>query len=258
MVRIQMFLLKMGVDSARLRFRQHMANEMAHYACDCRDAELLTSYGWVECVGCADRSAYDLTQHTQATQVKLCAEKKLPEPVTREVVPNKGAIGKAFKKDAKGVTDMLAKLSLEEAGKIESDLAGGDVNLQVDGKPITLTKDMVSVKKYQKTFHVEEIIPSVIEPSFGVGRVMYALFEHNFKVREGDEQRTYFSLPPVIAPLKCSLLPLSNNTDFIPLVNQISQALTMLDISHRMDDSSGSIGKRYARTDEVAIPFGIT
>lgn len=62
----------------------------------------------------------------------------------------------------------------------------------------------------------------------------------------------------MIAPLKCSLLPLSNNTDFTPLVQQISQALTMHDISHRVDDSSGSIGKRYARTDEVAIPFGIT
>ena len=39
-----------------------------------------------------------------------------------------------------------------------------------------------AVKRYQKTMHVEEIIPSVIEPSFGVGRIMYALFEHNFKV----------------------------------------------------------------------------
>merc|ERR1719466_22194 len=28
--------------------------------------------------------------------------------------------------------------------------------------------------------------------------------------------------------------------------------------SYGVDDSSGSIGKRYARTDEVAIPFGIT
>ena len=47
---------------------------------------------WVECVGCADRSAYDLTQHTMATGVKLCAEKRLPEPVTRdimEIMPNK-------------------------------------------------------------------------------------------------------------------------------------------------------------------------
>lgn len=31
----------------------------------------------------------------------------------------------------------------------------------------TLGKDVVSVKKYQKVLHVEEIIPSVIEPSFG-------------------------------------------------------------------------------------------
>ena len=77
------------------------------------------------------------------------------------------------------------------------------------------------------------LFPSVIEPSFGIGRVMYALFEHNFKVREGDENRTYFSLPPVIAPIKCSLLPLSNNPDFNPMVAQLSQALTQADISHR-------------------------
>merc|ERR1712236_117923 len=123
---------------------------------------------------------------------------------------------------------------------------------------VKLTPDMLAIKRFEKTEHVEEIIPSVIEPSFGIGRVMYAIFEHNFKVREGDEQRTYFSLPPVIAPLKCSLLPLSNNQDFTPLVNKIRQELTMQDISHKVDDSSGSIGKRYARTDEVAIPFGIT
>ena len=40
------------------------------------------------------------------------------------------------------------------------------------------------------SFSVEELVPSVVEPSFGIGRVMYAIFEHNFKVREGDEQRT--------------------------------------------------------------------
>ena len=29
-------------------------------------------------------------------------------------------------------------------------------------------------------------------------------------------------------------------------------------MSHKVDDSSGSIGRRYARTDEIAVPFGIT
>ncbi|BFY98186.1 hypothetical protein BsWGS_01226 [Bradybaena similaris] len=82
MARIQQFMVKVGVDPNRLRFRQHLSNEMAHYACDCWDAECKTSYGWVECVGCADRSCYDLTQHAKATNVKLVAEKPLPAPIS--------------------------------------------------------------------------------------------------------------------------------------------------------------------------------
>jgi hypothetical protein len=44
----------------RVRFRQHLQHEMAHYAEDCWDAEVDCTYGWVECVGLADRSAFDL------------------------------------------------------------------------------------------------------------------------------------------------------------------------------------------------------
>lgn len=38
----------------------------------------------------------------------------------------------------------------------------------------------------------------------------------------------------------------------------VANALTRLDVSHKVDDSSGSIGRRYWRTDEIAIPYGIT
>lgn len=82
MARIHQFLLLIGIDPQRLRFRQHLSNEMAHYACDCWDAECQTSYGWVECVGCADRSCFDLTQHARATGTRLVAEKRLTEPVS--------------------------------------------------------------------------------------------------------------------------------------------------------------------------------
>ncbi|XP_015598508.1 glycine--tRNA ligase [Cephus cinctus] len=263
MAKIQHFLLKVGIDPIKLRFRQHMSNEMAHYACDCWDAECLTSYGWIECVGCADRSAYDLTQHTKATGVKLAAEKKLAEPKVvdvTEAVPNKGVIGKVFKKEAKAVLDTLAVLDKTEIENLETQLiVNGEYNLSLpDGRSVKIAKDMIIIKRYQKTLHVEEITPSVIEPSFGIGRIMYAIFEHNFKMREGDEQRTYLSLPSVVAPLKCSVLPLSGNTEFIPFVKKLSQDLTRVDVSHKVDDSSGSIGRRYARTDEIAIPFGIT
>lgn len=42
--RIYLYLTKVGVAKDKLRFRQHMDNEMAHYACDCWDAETKTSY----------------------------------------------------------------------------------------------------------------------------------------------------------------------------------------------------------------------
>lgn len=50
---------------------------MAHYACDCWDAEIETSYGWIECVGHADRSAYDLNAHMNAAKVSLQASRRI-------------------------------------------------------------------------------------------------------------------------------------------------------------------------------------
>ncbi|XP_075211804.1 glycine--tRNA ligase [Lycorma delicatula] len=262
MARIQLFLLKIGIDPARLRFRQHMGNEMAHYACDCWDAECLTSYGWVECVGCADRSAYDLSQHSKATNVRLAAEKRLPVPKTvqvTEIQPNKGVLGKAFKADARVVIEHLANLSMNEISSLSKELdSEKEKTIELSGKSFNITPDMINVKTFEKTLHVEEFVPSVIEPSFGIGRIMYALFEHNFHCREGDEQRSFFSLPTVVAPLKCCIFPLSGNAEFQPFVKKLSIALTQVDVSHKVDDSAGSIGRRYTRNDEIAVPFGIT
>ena len=43
-----------------------MGTELAHYANECWDMECLTSYGWIECVGIADRCDYDLRQHSES------------------------------------------------------------------------------------------------------------------------------------------------------------------------------------------------
>lgn len=262
MARIHLYLLAVGIEPSKLRFRQHMGNEMAHYACDCWDAECLSSYGWIECVGCADRSAFDLTQHTKATGVRLAAEKKLPAPKQIEVVEavaNKAAIGKAFKKDAKIINDTLAALDNAALNQLQKHLdTNCEYNLVTPNGEFKLSANLVSVKKTSKTVHVEEIIPSVIEPSFGIGRILYCLLEHNFKMRDGDEQRTYFSLPPTVAPMKCAVLPLSGNTEFQPFVRELSQELILADVSHKVDDSSGSIGRRYARTDELGVPYAVT
>lgn len=38
----------------------------------------------------------------------------------------------------------------------------------------------------------------------------------------------------------------------------LASLLTQVEVSHKVDNSSGSIGRRYARTDEIAIPYGVT
>ncbi|RCN34961.1 glycine--tRNA ligase, partial [Ancylostoma caninum] len=262
MARTHKYLVKVGVDPRRLRFRQHLGNEMAHYAQDCWDAEILTSYGWIECVGNADRSCYDLTQHSKTTNVKLVAEKKLPEPKTVnvvEAVPNMALLGKEFKKDAKRVQVALSQLSEDHVEALEKQLSVGEsYKLKVDADEFTLTPAMVTVKRATKTVHVEEITPSVIEPSFGIGRVMYAVLEHSFRQREGDEQRTFLALRPLVAPIKCSVLPISANERLNPIIEAVREELARYDLSYRVDDSAGSIGRRYARTDEIGIPFGVT
>jgi len=66
----------------------------------------------------------------------------------------------------------------------------GKYVLKIGANSYVLTPDMLEVKRYQKTIYVEEYVPNVIEPSFGIGRIMYSIFEHNFKVRSDGGQRT--------------------------------------------------------------------
>ncbi len=128
MVRIYQFLLKIGIDSARLRFRQHMGNEMAHYATDCWDAEIQNSYGWTECVGCADRAAYDLTVHSKRTGQQLVVREYLKEPIIteKEVAElNKKLVGKTFKQDAGALTKHIESLGETELLKLKEELSKG-------------------------------------------------------------------------------------------------------------------------------------
>lgn len=76
-------------------------------------------------MGCADRSAYDLTQHTKATGIRLAAEKKLSEPKIVdciEAVSNKGLLGKTFKKEAKQISEALASLTVTQIDDLEKEL----------------------------------------------------------------------------------------------------------------------------------------
>lgn len=264
LVRIMQFMQKIGIDMNKLRFRQHMENEMAHYAADCWDCELLNSYGWTECVGCADRSAFDLTVHQKATGAKLQIQEELPEPVksTEWVAQlNKKTSGPIFKKDAGKVQSALDALSQELREKLSISLKeAGKVEIEVPemGKKVELGNDLVKIEQETTTKTTREFVPNVIEPSFGIGRILYSLLEHVWWTREGDAARAVMSFKPSVAPTKVLVVPLQKDARLTPTVQALEERLDEEAISYELDQSGVSIGKRYSRNDEAGIPFGIT
>ncbi|KAI8920193.1 hypothetical protein DFJ77DRAFT_507576 [Powellomyces hirtus] len=269
--RIYLFLTRIGIDPARLRLRQHMSNEMAHYACDCWDAEIESSYGWIECVGCADRSAFDLTAHTKKTGEKLVVREALPEPLIEDkwtLEVNKKTFGPAFKKDAKAVQGFLDSMKIDEAWdevklqELKEQLAAGSGKTSItgtDGKTYELTDNLVTIEKKTIKSFIREYIPSVIEPSFGIGRILYQLLEHAYYRREGDDEaRHVLRFPACVAPIKTLVVPISHSGDFNPFIKQIVTGLRRSNIANKVDDSGSSIGKRYARNDELGTPFAVT
>jgi glycyl-tRNA synthetase len=138
---------------------------MAHYAADCWDAELLTSYGWIECVGCADRSAYDLSVHAKATKTPLLVREKYKEPrrINEYVVElDKKKFGPKFKKDGKAVQDAIDALTQEVQEKLSIDLKEkGEVEIPVPGVgsgSVTLDKDLVVIEKRERIEYMREYV----------------------------------------------------------------------------------------------------
>lgn len=260
--RTWLFFKRIGINPERMRFRQHLQHEMAHYANDCWDGEIETSYGWVECVGLADRSAYDLTAHSKMSKIELTAYDKFPEPRMVDVVkinPNRKEIGVAFKKDGKAITEHLEGLSECDALELKTKLEAGAASITIDGNSFAIQPNMVDIKREVTKQSGRNFTPGVIEPSFGIGRIMYAMFEHAYYAREGgDEARSVFKFQPVVAPVKATVFPLLQKAELNEVAASISSALTAVGLSNIVDSTGTSVGKRYARTDEIGVPFAVT
>ena len=235
---------------------------MAHYANDCWDAEVETSYGWIEVAGHSDRSCFDLTRHAEKTKTELVAARPLKEPQTVKYVHialDKPKMGKTLKKDSKVVCEYLENLKEEDKQRLMKEMAeNNEIKVPAGDKDVVVSSEFVKFEEMTKTIQEEKYVPSVIEPSYGLGRILYCILEHSFKMREKDAQRTYFTFPPLIAPVKCSILPLINNAQLNSEVQALKTALNKAGLSSKIDDSGVTVGKRYARTDECGIPYAFT
>jgi glycyl-tRNA synthetase len=261
LARTYQFLIRVGVSPEKLRFRQHMKDEMAHYAADCWDAEIQSDrFGWVEVVGIADRTDYDLKAHAKQSGTELAAYVSYDKPVKVErfaIKPNMGILGPLFKGKAGKIANALRLMKPE-------DLAGETIDVIVDDEVLRVAKDAVSFENISEEVHGETIIPHVIEPSFGIDRITYSLLEHSYfeeeaKAEEGDEEekRIVLRLPPEVAPVQAAVLPLLTRDELINPANEIVKNLRKAGILVAFDDS-GTIGRRYRRNDEVGTPYSIT
>jgi glycyl-tRNA synthetase len=247
----------MGVDLDRFRFRQHLPGERAHYSVDCWDAEAEVDGDWIELAGFSYRGEYDLSKHGKHSEGRFTVFKQYDEPKTVEraiVDPDMSELGPAF---GGAAADVAAELKA---------LAGRDRNA-FEGETVTVTVDdeEYEVPVADTGFTVEEVTetgehrtPHVVEPSFGVDRLVYVLLDHAYREDVVDgEDRTYLELDPRVAPTFVGVFPLTDEDGLPDVAREVVTELRSAGLSVTYDDS-GNIGRRYRRQDEVGTPFCVT
>jgi glycyl-tRNA synthetase len=97
-------------------------------------------------------------------------------------------------------------------------------------------------------------VPHVVEPSFGLDRLFYVTLEFAYK-RKG--KRNILSIPRMLVPTQIQVNPLVSRDGLPKKAREIHELLRKYGYASTFDDS-GSIGRRYARADEIGIPLSIT
>lgn len=100
----------------------------------------------------------------------------------------------------------------------------------------------------------KKVLPHVVEPSFGIDRCLYCALEHSY-TEDGD--KSYFKLRKEIAPIEVGVFPLITSDGLPERASEVFESLKDEGLHSNYDDS-GSIGKRYARADEVGVPYCVT
>ena len=248
------FLIHVGIDPSRLRFRQHASDEMAHYASDCWDVEIEGSYGWIECVGIAHRGCYDLEAHERATGKTLRARREFSEPRIIEIdgwTIDGGVAGPAFRADAGQVKTIVESFSSDIEFPIDVELS--------DGRTLIVLPE--HVKRVQKSVKEtgEWFVPHVVEPAFGIDRILWHILDHAFvEIEKGGEPYRMLKLSDSIAPIDVAIFPLFEKDGMDVLASELHQRCCQMPGLVSLYDGSGSIGKRYARADEIGVPICLT
>ena len=249
---------RIGIDMNRFRFRQHLPGERAHYASDCWDAETEVDGDWIEITGFAYRGCYDLKKHQEHSEDDYTVFKEYDEPKTEKVAkinPDMSWLGPTYGDHASAVVDELERMVDKEPEVFERN---EELLITVLDKEFNVPVDKLNFEIVEEEKTGKRILPEVVEPSFGIDRVLYSILDHAYDEDEIDgEERKVLQLEPEVAPTEVAVFPLMDKDGMGDKAREVAEKLREAGLSVKYDDS-GNIGRRYRRQDEIGTPFCVT
>jgi len=246
------FLIDLGVPAEKQRFIEKLPWERAHYSLQSYDQEVLVDrWGWIEVSGHAYRTDFDLRCHGESSCVEMFVFKAYLKPVEREqtvVKPVMAKLGPIFKVEAAKVGEMLSKADPRE---VVDSLKKNGYFVLGDYK---ILPEHVYISQEKTVERGRRFIPHVVEPSFGLDRLLYVALEYAYRFKD---DRVLLSFPRDIAPMQIGVYPLVNKDRLSERAIELYNTLLNEGFLAEYDEA-GSIGRRYARADEVGVPLGIT
>jgi glycyl-tRNA synthetase len=245
------FVSELGAPNDSQMFVAKLANERAHYSAQTFDQVVkLERWGWVEVSGHAYRTDYDVSRHQQFSGLDLSVFKRFDLTQKAKVLvarPRANIIGTDCKKDTGRVLDAI---KAADPNSLKQALAKGTTVL--NGIPIK--PEYVEFAEEEQLITGKRYIPHVAEPSFGADRLTYLAMECAYSEKE---DRVVLRLPRSVAPIQVSVFPLVNKDGIREKALEVQNAFRSEGFISDFDDA-GSIGRRYARSDEVGAPLAIT
>jgi glycyl-tRNA synthetase len=249
----KIFLEKIGVPKNKQMFIEKLPNERAHYSAQTFDQVVeLERWGWTEVSGHAYRTDYDLLRHQNYSgqDLKVFRRFAIPKKEYRIIaIPKIDIINKIIKNNDIA-TKIISIIKNKKAEELKKELERGSIIID----DIEIRPEFVEFKTEEITITGEHFIPHVSEPSFGAERLVYVAMEYAYREKNN---RIILSLPKDIAPIKIAVFPLVNKDGLREKAIEVYNMIKSKGFIVEFDDD-GSIGRRYARADEIGIPLAIT
>ena len=246
------FASALGIPLDKQRFEEKLPAERSHYSSQTFDHQVwLDRWGWVEIAGHAYRTSFDLSAHIKGSGVDLSIFKPYTAPIEKKatvVVPLESILGPLLREKTKPVADALRATNPHDVRNAFQDRGYFEIqNFKVLPSHVKFEERMIRETG-------RRVIPHVVEPSYGAERSVYSALEYAYN-RVKD--RVVLKLPYELVPLDMMILPLMAKDGLPEVAEEISFFLTREGFHVEYDDT-GTIGRRYARADEIGVPISVT